>query len=105
MANILVKTSISTEEAVKNIHQLIKERPKIITVDTKLQFLQRGVELNLFTINGEASKIRIKSIINILNEYLVHDNRIITYSTKKVYARVGSKVEHPTQYTFTIKKL
>ena len=86
------------ESQIESVYQLIAERPKVNT-NTKYQFIQRAIELQLFEVDeANYRNIKISSILKIFNEYLLFDNSKIIYTTRKI--RQKNKVM--TEYLFTV---
>lgn len=88
------------EAQIENAYQLIAERPKI-SINTKEKFLARAIELGLFEIQGNPKDIKIKSVVNLLNEYLLFDGCKILYTKKSVYYPNSVK-KYCTEYRFTV---
>ena len=85
---------------INNTYELIAERPRI-SINTKEKFLQRGIELGLFEIQGNPKDIKIKAVVNLLNDYLSFDGCKILYTKKSVYYPNSTK-KYCTEYKFTV---
>ena len=90
------------EEYAETIHKIFKYR-NIRTTDEKIELLEELETLLPVVVEGDRRKIRIKSIIRLMNNIMQkYENEVgsLYYTDKKIYLNKNGQKIYSTMYSF-----